>query len=112
MRGRIAAEMWRVTAPGGAVVSFDISPPSTALRLLGRYTGWRTRAQPADPEARTIALGAGDLRALFPYGEHRIRRAGLRLDLGEIAGRGRALGLLAVAAPLRTHLLAVINKPY
>ena len=115
VRARIATEMWRVLRPGGAVLSFDLRPPSLPLRALVARNRWRAR-RPA--RARTGAstpvqpLPATELERLFP--EVRIVSRSLILHPALAAlTRGRPLPsqLLATLPPLRSHLIAVIHKP-
>lgn len=112
LRARIAAEMWRVLAPGGAIVSYDIRPTPGPIRALARAKGMGGGASSAG-RTPTTAISVAELRRLFPDGAPAVRSASLHLDLGLLlARRRRALARLAAAIPaLRTHLLAVIAKP-
>jgi ubiquinone/menaquinone biosynthesis C-methylase UbiE len=92
---RVAAahEMLRVAGRDGRVLSFDM----------------RRGRRPGSAGTPTIGLDEEALRSLF--GEPRmLRRVALRFDLAQIAGRHALLAqTLALARPLRSHLLGVWN---
>jgi SAM-dependent methyltransferase len=112
LRTRIAAEMWRVAAPGGACVSYDMTRTPPPLRLLSRYASRRARRAPQEgPITPTAPVDASELRRLFPEGHHRHLRAGMSIELADRLARVPGLGGVAALRPLRTHLLAVICKP-
>jgi SAM-dependent methyltransferase len=109
LRADIAAEMWRVTRPGGVVVSYDMRGSALPMRALGAYARRRAPAAPVTP---TTPIEFGELRRLWPGGELRARAVTLAPVLWPLAERGRWLAALAATAPvLRTHLLATIRKP-
>lgn len=94
MRRAVAAEIARVTAPGGVVVSYDMrigNPRNSHVRAVSRrelgdlFGGWELRARPA-----TLVLPLS-------------RRVAVRSF--------RAAGALEAAILLNTHLLAVLRRP-
>lgn len=94
LRRRVAAELARVTAPGGAIVSYDMWAPN-----------------PRNPHLRRLARS--DLRELFPGFDVRARRVTLLLPLSRrVAPRSfRAASALESARVLNTHVLAVLRRP-
>jgi SAM-dependent methyltransferase len=107
LRATIAAEMWRVLRPGGAVVSYDMRPPWKPLGAAGRVA--RRRGGPAWTPVTTI--GEAELRRLFP-GELTLRAVSLNAALPARIRRRRGLALVLQALPaLRSHHLAVVRKP-
>ena len=108
VRGAIAAEMWRVLAPGGAVVSYDVRPPSWPVRALRRVGSLRGPAGGGTP-AQPVALE--ELRAWFPEGELTHRAVGVDADVGGLLARLRLSPRLGARVPaLRVHELAVVRK--
>ncbi len=93
MRERVAAEMLRVTRPGGMIVSYDFA--------------WN----PANRQ--TVGIGSRELRRLFPGLPLEIHRVTLAPPLARGLGdrSERALRIVARVAPLRSHRLAVIDMP-
>ena len=93
LRQRIAAEMWRVLRPEGAILSYD----------------FRFR-RPDNPAVR--AIHPRELRALLPQGTFRARRVTLAPPIARrLAGRSwLACELLALLPWLRTHDLILIRK--
>lgn len=109
VRARIAAEMWRVTRPGGMVLSFDMRPTPAPIRAIGR---WRRGGATAATSTPTTPIDLAELRRLFPDGAIHHRVVSLNFELGALATRGRAIAQAAALLPfLRTHLLAVVCKP-
>jgi ubiquinone/menaquinone biosynthesis C-methylase UbiE len=94
VRERIAAEMWRVLKPGGAVLWYDVAVPNPANRQL-----------------RAFAPAA--ISRLFSAGTLRYRRVTLIPAIARIvAPRSWVLATLLEAVPwLRTHVLAIVRKP-
>jgi SAM-dependent methyltransferase len=94
MRRKAAAEMWRVTRPGGVIVSYDFA--------------W-------NPTNRdTVGIGAGELRRLFPGHTVEVHRVTVAPPLGRCLGdRSISLArLVGTALPvLKTHRLAFVDKP-
>jgi SAM-dependent methyltransferase len=128
VRARIAGEMWRVTKPGGAVVSYDMRPlpglargALAALSLAGRARGAAGRGAAAGgTPARspsggtpTRALPAAELRALFPAAATvQEQPLSLQFGLAGLVSRSRALHAALSGVPgLRSHLLFVATKP-
>lgn len=115
LRARVAGEMWRVLAPGGAIVSYDMRPTPLPLRLVARVVRGRQRGAGATTPAGTptTPISRTELRRLFPAGEVQTRSASLHIDLGfTLAQRSPALARWAVCVPmLRTHLMAIVVKP-
>lgn len=111
LRRTIAAEMWRVCRPGGAIVSYDMRRSPAPIRALGRLHRWRARSQGA--VTPTAPVEAAELRDLFPAGHLSVRVVSLNLDLGTaLARRGRPFAAAARAMPfLRTHLLGIVRRP-
>lgn len=93
-RQRLAQAMWSWLQPGGAVVAYDF-----------------TWDNPRNPDVRGVP--AAEWRRLFPQGRFSARRLTLAPPLARRAAAlhpalARTLNLLP---PLRTHLLACIEKP-
>jgi len=112
LRRAVAAEMWRVLRPGGAVISYDLRPSPAPIAAAG--TVLRRRAQRSGGQLWTPVepLGAAEVRGLFP-GEELVSRAvslNVALPAALRARRGVALALGAIPA-LRSHHLAVIRRP-
>ena len=110
VRRAIASEMWRVLAPGGALVSYDMRPDPAPIRALRRVAAMRRGAggssgTPLAPVRMSELTGwfAGPLRAR-PVGIY-----------PELASRLAPLPLFARAAArcpgLQVHMLAVATKP-
>lgn len=108
VRTRVAGEMWRVLAPGGGVLSFDMVRAHPALRALRRArTG---KAASAGPTA-TTPIELDELARLFPDATGRPRVSGLSMDAAGLARRQRGLAAALAALPvLRTHVLYVARK--
>jgi SAM-dependent methyltransferase len=109
LRGRIAAEMWRVLRPGGGVVSYDMRATPRAVRLVRRAAALRGRGGATG--TATEPVEAGELRRLFPAAALEIRRLTLAPDLAAPAERARIAQPLGAVPFLRTHLLAVGRRP-
>ena len=109
VRRAIAAEMWRVLAPGGAVVSYDVRSPRWPVRALRRVGSLRGPAGGGTP-AQPVPLE--ELRAWFPGGELSHRSVGVDADVGGLLSRLRLSPRLGARVPaLRVHELAVVRKP-
>jgi SAM-dependent methyltransferase len=113
LRRAIAAEMWRVVAPGGAVVSYDMRGTPALIRLIGR---WRVRraahlrtGTPA-PVTATTPIRLKELRSLFPHAELRHRSLSLPMELSALTTRWRVLAEASTLPFLHTHLLAIARK--
>lgn len=112
VRRAALAEMWRVTRPGGLVVSYDLRPTPRAVQAAGRaYARLRgLDAAAADAGTPVRPLGPGELLEAFPGAQ--LRTVTLNFELAALAGRSRALARALQAVPaLRTHLLAVARRP-
>jgi ubiquinone/menaquinone biosynthesis C-methylase UbiE len=108
LRAAIAAEMWRVLRPGGAIVSYDMRPAWKPLGALGKRLRERGGAQGWTP---VTAIGADELRRLFP-GEMTLHTVSLNAALPAAVRRRRSLALALQALPvLRSHHLAVVRRP-
>jgi SAM-dependent methyltransferase len=110
VRAEIAAEMWRVATPGGAIVSYDLRPAWAPLGALGRLV--RERGSGAQHWTPVTTIDAGELRRLFPHGPLTLRTVTLNAALPAALRRRRGLTLaLQALAVLRSHHLAVVRKP-
>jgi len=111
VRGRIAAEMWRVLRPGGAVLSYDMRPSPAPVRAARRLVERFGRAAAA-PETPIVQIGPEELRRLFPVAPATERTLSLNPALAPVARASPAAATaLTALPPLRSHLLAVIVKP-
>jgi SAM-dependent methyltransferase len=106
VRQAIAAEMWRVLAPGGAVVSYDVREPGGALRAFRRLGSLRGGSSAGPTASAPVELS--ELRALFGAGELRHRSVGVDPALARLFGPARRLAARIPA--LRTHELVVVAK--
>jgi SAM-dependent methyltransferase len=109
VRRAIAAEMWRVLAPGGAVVSYDMRTPPWAIRRFRALVARRAGNQ--QPPAASAPVDVDDLRRLFPAAQLRQRTVGVDPELGSLLRRLRLPQRAASVAPLSVHTLAVARKP-
>jgi SAM-dependent methyltransferase len=93
LRAAGAREMWRVLAPGGAVLSFDMRYPNP----------WNRQVAPVPRR---------ELRRLFPEGRIESRTLVLLPPVARTLAPWSPLlcRLLVRLPPLRSHLLAVIKK--
>ena len=110
VRQAIASEMWRVLAPGGAVVSYDVRPTPPVVRALARLASLRAGR---DGVAGTpiAPVGADEITRWFPARAIRFRSVGLYPELGRVLARRPLLAQLAARLPaLRIHMLAVAKK--
>ncbi len=110
VRAAIAAEMWRVLRPGGAIVSYDLRPTWKPLGRVGQLV--RENSGGAANWTPVTTLGPGELRRLFPRGVMTLRTLTLNAALPAALRRRRGLALaLQALAVLRSHHLAVVQKP-
>jgi ubiquinone/menaquinone biosynthesis C-methylase UbiE len=110
LRRAIAAEMWRVLRPGGAVVSYDMSRAPFAVQMLLRAAAVRHRGAPP-AGTPTTPIARAELERLFPAAPVSVGRVTLSTDIAALATRSGLLVHALGAAPfLRTHLLAVARK--
>jgi SAM-dependent methyltransferase len=128
LRQAIAAEMKRVLAPGGLIVSYDLRPVSFWLRVMRtiRYRLFVRRREPAHPLAKGSETAGGGARseaepqyasvAPLTEDEQRMLFSGLRpirgaanLDFELCSYRSRERALLSdalrLSPALRSHLL-------
>ena len=92
LQERVAAAMWRLTKPGGAVLSYDF-----------------TFDNPANRDVRKVT--AARLAALFPEGALATHRVTLAPPIARRVSRIRPLLAGLEAMPfLRTHLVATVAK--
>ena len=90
----IAAEMFRVTRPGGLILVYDMR-----------------RANPRNPAVH--AVKAEDVRRWFPRCPMRVKTITLAPPIARPGGRYApwAYGVLASIPPLRTHAMYVLRRP-
>ena len=108
LRAAIAAEMWRVLAPGGAVLSYDMRPSPPLMRAISRALlgGGEGGGTP------TVALAPQDVAGLFPGGQAKHRAVSLHFELAGLSARSRLIaGLLRAIPAVRTHALVLVRKP-
>jgi SAM-dependent methyltransferase len=114
LRSAIASEMWRVTRPGGIVISYDMRPEPLPLRVRRwrRLRRARRDGRPTAPSTPTVGMSRRELGRLFPQASLSFRSAGLDFELCTISERSPlAARLLAGVPGLRAHALAVLQKP-
>jgi SAM-dependent methyltransferase len=114
LRAAIASEMWRVTRPGGIVVSFDMRPEPVPLRIRRwrRLRRLRHQGGATAPLTPTVGISERELRRLFPAASLRYRSAGLDFELCTIAERSYLAACVLASVPwLRAHAIAAISKP-
>ena len=89
----VAEAMWRLTRPGGAVLSYDF-----------------TVGNPRNPDVRAVPVSR--LRELFPQGRLRARRVTLAPPLARrVASVGPVYSVLDAVPWLRTHAVVTVRKP-
>jgi SAM-dependent methyltransferase len=111
LRARIGAEMWRVLAPGGTMLSFDMLPTPTLMRVArARH---QRRRPPAGGEATaTTPIELDELRRIFPNGTLHSRTLMVDASLAALSARSRVVAQIVAALPvLHTHLLGIVGKP-
>jgi SAM-dependent methyltransferase len=114
VRGAVAADMWRVLAPGGIALSYDMRPTSGLVRLAGRLLALVRGGRPGDAVGTpTVTLSGREVAGLFPAGDVVSSRAvTLNFELAALAGRSRLVASALGALPfLRTHQLVLVRKP-
>jgi SAM-dependent methyltransferase len=120
LRVRIAQEMWRVLAPGGVILSYDLRPGSVLRNSIG-YLAAQSRNGSGSKMVSdkgnhvvtpTRPVGIEELGSLFSEGTLISRSLSLDFNLASLAGLSWLLTSVLSAVPaLRTHWLAVIRKP-
>jgi SAM-dependent methyltransferase len=111
LRAAIAAEMWRVLAPGGLLLSYDMRPSPLPIRLKRVLLRLYLRDRMPPPGTPVVPLTATELRAWFPA-PVRWRSVGLDTDVARLACRARFAEQIALSIPcLRVHTLASAQKP-
>ncbi len=104
VRARVAAEMWRVLRPGGAVVSYDIAHPHPLITRLRKLRGLESGGT-----TPTTPIELAELERAFGPASHARH---LNLGLTGLARRGWLLAAAAAAVPLlRSHLVYAARKP-
>lgn len=114
-RSRIAKEMWRILAPGGLILSYDLRPSSMLARSVNFVANYLSSAaneavlsEPTPIKPLTIA----ELKALYPLGHIRVTSLSLNLNLAKVACLSTLFAeILSRLPPFRSHYLAVIRKP-
>ena len=84
VRRAIATEMWRVLAPGGALISYDMRPLPGPIRAFRRLVS-RGAAGPA----ASAPLDVADLREWLPGAQLRERAVGVDPELARLLRRLR-----------------------
>jgi SAM-dependent methyltransferase len=89
----VADAMWRLTRPGGAVLSYDF-----------------TLDNPRNPDVRGVPVSR--VRELFPHGRLRSRRVTLAPPIARrVARLGPVYSALDAVPWLRTHAVVTVRKP-
>jgi SAM-dependent methyltransferase len=110
LRRRIAAEMWRVTRPGGSIISYDMRVAPTFLRALRRAATLRRRIPREPQRTATSPVDLPELQRLFPNARLRGRSITIATDLPSL-GNGGVLSRAIQSVPfLHTHLLILARK--
>jgi SAM-dependent methyltransferase len=112
VRAAVARDMWRVLAPGGVVLSYDMRPTPSAARLGGRLL--RRRGGSSDGAGTpTVSLSEDEIESLFPAGRTVVSRGvSLNFELAVLAARSRLVAVALGTLPfLRTHQLVLLRKP-
>jgi SAM-dependent methyltransferase len=109
VRRAIAAEMWRVLAPGGAIVSYDVRVPRAPVRVFRRVAGAVSRR--GEPGTPAEPVEVAELTEWFPDAQLRHRSVGVDPDIGGLLARLRMSPRLAARVPaLRIHELVVARR--
>jgi SAM-dependent methyltransferase len=89
----VAEAMWRLTRPGGAVLSYDF-----------------TVGNPRNPDVRGVPVSR--LQELFPHGRLRARRVTLAPPIARrVAPLGPVYSALEAVPWLRTHAVVTVRRP-
>jgi ubiquinone/menaquinone biosynthesis C-methylase UbiE len=109
VRRAIAAEMWRVLAPGGALVSYDVRAPRLPVRAFRRAAGPLSRR--GEPGTPAEPVEVAELAEWFPAAALRHRSVGVDPGVGALLARLHISPRLAARVPaLRIHELVVARK--
>jgi len=104
-RAAIAREMWRVLAPGGAILSYDMRPRPFYDRFAAR------KATPPPHAVTTVPISPEEIAGMFPKGEIRQRTVGMHFPLGRFAAVSRPAATLLRALPfLHPYALVTVRK--
>jgi ubiquinone/menaquinone biosynthesis C-methylase UbiE len=110
LRAGIASEMWRVVAPGGLVLSYDMHVPPWPIRAMRGVVKLYLRRRLPSGGTPVDPLRTAELNRWFP--NVRRRSVGLDPHVAQLACRARLAEQIAVSLPgLRLHTLAVAQKP-
>ena len=108
VRDRIVGELWRVVAPGGVLVSYDLAPAGVVLRAL---RAWRRRREPQPRPTATLPVSLHELCRGVRADPLITRYIVLSALLPETARASRIASQLLVCVPgLRSHLLVAFRK--
>ena len=114
MRMRIAQEMWRVLAPKGILISYDLRPSSLLIRainFIGNHLTNKFSNHDSVVTTTTSPLDLEELNKLYPHGKVRIVSISLNWHLAKLARISRLLThLLSTLPPLRSHYLLIASK--
>jgi SAM-dependent methyltransferase len=111
LRQRIAAEMWRVLRPGGALLSYDMRVAPWPLRTIRRVALSLRERGDSIATTPTAPVESTELRSLFPEARFEFLSVTLGTDIAASAKRSPGLVRLFGAMPfLRTHLLAIARR--
>lgn len=109
VRRTVAAEIWRVLRPGGAVLSYDLRPSPTPVQALGRLMRRRAGSPAWTP---VTPLDLDELRRLFPGSPFAAIATSLNYALPAALRRPRVTAfLLESVRPLRSHYTVAARKP-
>lgn len=112
-RARIGAEMCRVTAVGGTLLSFDIRPPAALVRGLRWLVQalMRVRGTVAQENTPIEPLAIDELSRVLCIPPLVARSAIVHSDIARVARASPlATELLSKVPQLRTHLIATFRK--
>jgi ubiquinone/menaquinone biosynthesis C-methylase UbiE len=127
MRQKIANEMWRVLRPGGILLFYDLRPISRwappflrlwqvikGIRRLFRFQkkNRKDSSQSKPQTTSTHLMPLVEIKKLFNQGCVDVQSVSLDLKFASLAQRSNLMAvLLSHLSFLRTHYLALIQKP-